>query len=64
MRISLPAGVEISTFSSLYYFDDSAGEDVPVFIVDSGAALEHEVRPPKNLEENFVVITKGPYAGV
>lgn len=25
-----------------YFFDDSAGEDVPVFIVDSGASLDHK----------------------
>ena len=26
-----------------YYFDESAGEDVPVYVIDTGATLDHVV---------------------
>lgn len=28
---------------SQYFFDESAGEDIPVYIVDTGANLRHPV---------------------
>lgn len=34
-------------FLDAYIFDKSAGSDFPVYIVDSGAQLAHDVRSPK-----------------
>ncbi|KAF4874181.1 Subtilisin-like protease 3 [Colletotrichum siamense] len=39
--ISANEGSSEKTFTEHYYFDDSAGEDIPVYMVDSGAQLDH-----------------------
>ncbi|KAF0323324.1 hypothetical protein GQ607_009442, partial [Colletotrichum asianum] len=39
--ISANEGSLEKTFTEHYYFDVSAGEDIPVYIVDSGAQLDH-----------------------
>lgn len=41
--ISTEEGSSEKTFTHHYYFDVSAGEDIPVYIVDSGAQLDHHV---------------------